>query len=117
MGKRLPFLIGVVTAAVLLGVTAGTASATQPRDDPRNPQIPPLSNACLKVGDTWQGALDAFGRPVSGRCLTTKPAGFSADDVERLTRGCRQAADNFGATGFLADPSIGHSDWTCILFY
>jgi hypothetical protein len=115
MGKRSPILIGVVTAAILLGVTAGTGSATQPA--PPVKKVPPLSNACLKVGDAFQSAFAASGKPVSGTCLTTNPAGFSADDVERLTRGCRQAADNFGAADFFADPSTGGSAWTCSLVY
>ncbi len=115
MGKRFPILIGVVTAAILLGVTAGTGSAKQPA--PPVKKVPPLSNACLKVGHTFLSAFSANGLPVSGTCLTTSLAGFSGPDVERLTRGCSQAAENFGATGFIADPTSGQSSWTCNLFY
>ena len=105
---------GVATAAMLLGVMAGTGSAKQPVD-PIKP-IPPLSNACLKVGDTWRSAFDFMGRPLSGTCETTNPAGFSADDVDRLTRGCSQAAENFGAARFDV-VLFGGSLFVCNLTY
>jgi hypothetical protein len=87
---------GLGAVAMFLGVTAGSASATQPDGQ----RFPPFSNACLKVGGSM---LEPFFDPGTGQllgvgCVKPDPPGFSPQEIERVARGCRQFAEKVGAT-------------------
>src|SRR5262245_55942393 len=86
----------LVASAMLVGVTAGTASAKQPPAG-RFQVVPPYSNQCVKVGGIYQANVDSAGQPVLLACdLLT--GSFSAAQVERLTNACLAAGEDLGAS-------------------
>jgi hypothetical protein len=106
MNRKSTVAACLLAAAMLVGVTAATASAKQP--DTGSPNFPPFSNLCVKFGGSYEGVADATGRPTTVTCNAAPSTLFSGKETSQLVNACVQVHDKYGFTSEFLLLSFGN---------